>query len=249
MNYNYKEGKRRVEEILTSSMEVVEADRIPSDDKFTFENAYHAWVMAIFVDIRNSTKLMDNPDQEYVAKVVRSFTSEIIEILRDDDRLREIGIRGDCVYSVYTTPLTTDIYEVFDGAVYVNTYLNMLNAILREHGYPAIHAGIGVAIGQDHVIKAGRKGVGINAAVWMGKAVSEASKLSGYGEKTVSSRIVLSGLTFDNIIEEFEERMPEKNPRSWFHRSNGYADLPFGAYYCSVVMSDMDNWITNGMPE
>lgn len=249
MYYNYREGKRRVEEILTSSMEVVEAHRVPSDDKFTFENAYHAWVMAIFVDIRDSTKLMDNPDQEYVAKVVRSFTSEIIEILRDDDRLREIGIRGDCVYAVYTTPLKTDVYHVFDGAIYVNTYLNMLNAILREHGYPAIRAGIGVAIGHDHVIKAGRKGVGINAAVWMGKAVSEASKLSGYGEKTVSDRIVLSGLTFDNIIEEFEEKMPEKDPRSWFHRPTGYATLPFNAYYCNVVMSDMNDWVKNGVPE
>ena len=249
MYYNYREGRRRVEGILSSGMEIVEADRVPPDDKFTFENAYHAWVMSIFVDIRDSTKLMDSSDQEYVAKVVRSFTSEIIEILRADDRLREIGIRGDCVYAVYTVPYREDIYCVFEVAIYVNTYLKMLNAILREYGYPAIHAGIGVAIGHDHIIKAGRKGVGINATVWMGKAVSEASKLSGYGEKTVSDRIVLSGLTFDNIIEEFEERMPEKNTRRWFHRPRGYTTLPFGAYCCDVIIGDMNDWIDSGMPE
>ncbi len=249
MRYDYKAGKKRVDEILSSSIEIVESGKLPSDENFTFENAYHSWIMAIFVDIRNSTELMDDGDQEYVAKVVRSFTSEIIEILRSDDLLREIGIRGDCVYAVYTTPYQSDIYEVFDGAVYVNTYLKMLNKLLGRHGYPPIKAGIGVAIGEDHVIKAGRKGVGINATVWMGKAVSEASKLSGYGEKVVSSRIVLSGLTFANLIEQYEKKMPEKNPRDWFHRPTGYAALPFNAYYCDVVMSDMNDWVKNGMPE
>lgn len=248
MYYNYKEGKKRVEDILSSDLKVIEADRLPSDENFTFDNAYHAWIMAIFVDIRNSTALMDDDDQEYVAKVVRSFTSEIIEILRGDDRLREIGIRGDCVYAVYTTPKKSDICEVFDGAVYVNTYLNMLNKILGRHGYPPIKAGIGIAIGDDHIIKAGRKGVGINATVWMGKAVSEASKLSGYGEKEVGSRIVLSGLTFTNLIDEYEGKMPEKDPRSWFHKPGPYSKVPFDAYYCDIIKTGMENWVDAGMP-
>lgn len=249
MKYDYKAGKKRVEEILSNSLEVVESAKLPSDENFTFENAYHSWIMAIFVDIRNSTELMDDDDQEYVAKVVRSFTSEIIEILRSDDRLREIGIRGDCVYAVYTTPYQSSICEVFDGAVYVNTYLNMLNKLLVKHGHPKIKAGIGVAIGEDHVIKAGRKGVGINATVWMGKAVSEASKLSGYGEKSFSSRIVLSGLTFNNLIEEYEKRMPEKDTRSWFHKPDPYSTLPFNSYYCNIIKTDMNAWIEDGMPD
>lgn len=57
-----------------------------------------------FVDIRESSKLFTDKDKEKVAKIIRSFTSEIIEILREDDNLREIGIRGDCVYAIYTTP-------------------------------------------------------------------------------------------------------------------------------------------------
>lgn len=251
MDYNYREGRKRVEEILSSHMDVVETEKIPSDDKFTFENAYHAWITAIFVDIRNSTKLMDDDDQEYVAKVVRSFTSEIIEILRSDERLREIGIRGDCVYAVYSTPYRSDIYCAFNGAIYVNTYLNMLNAILDNHGYQPIEAGIGVAIGQDHAIKAGRKGIGVNAVVWMGKAVSEASKLSEYGEKVVDDRIVLSGLTFNNIIEELERIVPEKHPRDWFKtKKSGYVNaLPFDARYCNVVITGMNDWVKEGMPE
>lgn len=35
----------------------------------------------------------------------KKFYLEVIEILRVDENLREIGIRGDCVYAIYTTPL------------------------------------------------------------------------------------------------------------------------------------------------
>lgn len=245
MSYDYKAGKERVEEILDSNLEVIESSRLPKGDEFTFSNAYKSWIMAIFVDIRDSTTLMSDSDQVYVAKVVRSFTSELIEILRDDDRLREIGIRGDCVYAIYTTPLKADTYEVFDKAVWTNTYMKMLNSILINRGYKKIRAGIGVALGHDHIIKAGRKNVGINASVWMGNAVSKAAKLSNYGEKNVSSRIVLSDLVYDNIIDLFEDKQPGKNPRSWFHTSSS---LPYGTKYCDIIKVDMNEWIDQGMP-
>lgn len=99
--YDYKQGKNRVESIFDNYMEIEEKDRLPSDENFTFENGYLSWVTAIFVDIRDSTSLFANND-EPTAKVVRAFTSEIIEILRNDENIREIGIRGDCVYAIYT---------------------------------------------------------------------------------------------------------------------------------------------------
>lgn len=246
MWYDYKKGKQRVEAIFDGKMEVVEKDSLPSGDNFTFDNAYHSWIMAIFVDIRNSTELMSNKDQEYVAKVVRSFTSEVIEILRGDDRERELGIRGDCVYAIYTTPLKSDIYEVFDKAVWVNTYINMLNKILTRRNLGKIRAGIGVAVGNDHVIKAGRKDTGINSIVWMGDAVSKAAKLSSYGDKNGYSRIFLSSIAYSNLIDEYNERMPEKNPESWFHRCDS---VMFGARYCNIVMTNMDEWVNNGMSD
>lgn len=57
MGYDYKKGKQRVEAIFDGKMEVVEKGSLPSGDNFTFDNAYHSWIMAIFVDIRNSTEL------------------------------------------------------------------------------------------------------------------------------------------------------------------------------------------------
>ena len=141
-DYDYKAGKQRLEEILDNDMEVVEQDKLPNDDDFTFTNGYYSWVSAIFVDMRDSTELCADEDKEKLAKVFRSFSSEIIEILRDDEKLREIGIRGDCVYAVYTSPLKTDIYECADKCFYVNTFMKMLNRLLKQHSLPEIKVGI-----------------------------------------------------------------------------------------------------------
>ncbi|KAB1636147.1 adenylate cyclase [Ellagibacter isourolithinifaciens] len=242
MHYDYRAGKKRIDEILDSGMAVIEKNRLPKNDELTFDNSYLSWISAIFIDIRESTELMARDDQEYVAKIVRCFTSELIEILRGEDNLREIGIRGDCVYAVYTTPKKRDIDNVFDLAVWCNTYLNMLNAVLRKRGLDTLRAGIGLGVGHDHVIKAGRKGVDINAHVWMGDAVSTASKLSGYGQKDHRQRIWMSSLFYNNIIDIEVERNSEA--KSWFSKSSGE---PHGCYQCNVVKTLMNDWINGGM--
>ena len=181
--YDYKSGKKRIKEILNNKLQVIENNKIPSNESFTFSNAYYGWVTAIFVDIRNSTDLFSKDDKEIVSKMIRSFTSEVIEILRKDDILREIGIRGDCVYAIYTTPTKEDILEIMDKSFYINTFMKMLNKLLDEKGFSTISVGIGVSTAQELVVKAGRKDVGINNSVWIGDAVTKASKLSSLGNK------------------------------------------------------------------
>ena len=143
-NYDYKKGKERIVNILDNDLDVVEQNELPQDDSFTFSNGYYSWVTGIFVDIRDSSDLFADEDKEKVAKVIRSFTSEIIEILRNDDNLREIGIRGDCVYAIYTTPEKDDIYELADKTFYINTYMKMLSKLLEERSLPKIKVGIGM---------------------------------------------------------------------------------------------------------
>lgn len=247
MSYDYKSGKQRVQDILSNPMNVVESSKLPSTDNLTFDNAYHSWISSIFVDIRNSTAMFsDSRDREETSRAVRAFTSEIIEILRGDDLERELGIRGDCVYAIYTTPKKSDINDLFTKACWVNTYMKMLNKLLAQNGMEQIKAGIGLATGNDHVIKAGRKNTGINATVWVGEAVTKASKLSSYGDKNGIGRIVCSSLFYSNMIDCLKNDCPDKNPESWFHSDSS---LPFGAKYSDVIMSDMNDWINRGMPD
>ena len=246
-NYDYKKGKERIVTILDNKLEVLEKNELPSDDSFTFNNGYYSWVSSVFVDIRCSSELFADEDKEKVAKLIRCFTSEIIEILRKDDNLREIGIRGDCVYAVYTTPKKDDIYEIADKTFYVNTYMNMLNSLLSERSLPTITAGIGMSSAQELVVKAGRKDVGINNKVWIGTAVSRASNLSSLGNKNGLSPIVYSNLSYIYFIDKLVENNKNKSPKEWFHEHFDHTNKTY--YSADIIKSDFDAWISNGMKD
>lgn len=235
--YNFREGKKRVEEILRNKLEVIEQNKIPKEENFTYTNAYYGWVSSIFVDIRDSTNLFSNEDEEKVSKVIRAFTSEIIEILRDDDNLRQIGIRGDCVYAVYTTANKDDIYELYNKSVWINTYLNMLTKLLQKYNLPSIKAGIGIGTDKELVVKAGRKGVGICDSVWIGKAVTGASNLSSYGNKHGIDPICLSKTTYHNIIEKIISESGEK-AEDWFSK---HYDKDNNIFYSADIIQTIFN--------
>ncbi|MDN5082977.1 adenylate/guanylate cyclase domain-containing protein [Aliarcobacter butzleri] len=245
-DYDYKAGKKRIKEILNNKLQVIENNKIPNNDNFTFSNAYYGWVTAIFVDIRNSTDLFSKGNKEIVSKMIRSFTSEIIEILRNDDNLREIGIRGDCVYAIYATPNKQDDLEIINKSFYINTFMKMLNKLLVEKGFTTISVGIGISTAQELVVKAGRKDVGINNSVWIGDAVTKASNLSSLGNKNGYKPIVLSSLTHSNIIDLFVKKNGTES-KSWFTKKY---DSKIGTIYdINITKSEFYNWINSGMKE
>jgi class 3 adenylate cyclase len=243
--YDYREGKNRITEILDAKVEINQQNNIPSDEQFTFDNAYYAWVTSLFVDIRDSTELFSNENQVMVSKIIRAFTSEIIDILRNNDLYREIGIRGDCVYAIYATPHQDDISVILEYAIWINTFLNMLSKLLEERNFPSIKAGIGISTAQELVVKAGRKASGINSKVWIGKSVTHASKFSSLGNKNGMSPIVLGSTTYTNIIDKFIKDNGTEG-KGWFEE---YNDSELGKFYaCDVIKNEFSNWINNGMP-
>lgn len=245
--YDFKKGKARIEEILDKELKVVEleSEEIPADDSlFTFDNAYYGWVSAVFVDIRNSTSLFVNENKEMMAKIIRCFTSEIIEILREDINLREIGIRGDCVYAVYTTPTKDAIYEVADKTFFINTYMKMLNELLMSRGLDLIQVGIGMSTSKELVVKAGRKGVGINSKVWIGRAVTKASKYSSIGNKDGNNVIIYSSCSYINFINKLVDNNKDKKPKDWF--TIKYLDNE-KLYTANIIQVNFNQWIDDGM--
>lgn len=203
-DYNYKEGQKRVNELLNQPEENSVRAEIPNDKDFHFDNGYLCCITSIFVDIRDSTKLFAGK-KSTVSRVIRCFTSETIEILNTGSNMKEIGIRGDCVYGVFSTPNREDIHEVVEKATYINTLILMLNALFKKKNIAPLAVGIGIATSQDLVVKAGREGSGINSKVWIGEAVVQASNLSSYGNKKefVNKTIVMSPTTYNNIKDTF----------------------------------------------
>lgn len=124
MDYDYRAGKERIKDILKRNIEIEEKRTVPSENEFTYENAYQCWITSIFVDIRKSTELFNSSNKKNISKIIRSFTSEIIEILNDVDNavIEEIGIRGDCVYAIYSTPTSEmfiSLFKFFNHCFYI----------------------------------------------------------------------------------------------------------------------------------
>ena len=84
--------------------------------------------------------------------------------------------------------------------------MRMLNKLLANRSLPEIKVGIGMSTAQELVVKAGRKDVGINSKVWIGKAVTRAANFSSIGNKNANSVQVFSALSFDNFIKKLIEK-------------------------------------------
>ena len=98
---------------------------------------------------------------------------------------------------------------------------------------------------QELVVKAGRKGVGINSKIWIGKAVSRSCHYADYGNKDGNPAIVMGTCSYNNMIDKLEKNNPGKKPKEWFtyHKDEGE-----GAYYTAdIIKTDFDNWIKGGM--
>ena len=100
-NYDFIDGNQRIKNILDLSMTEEKRKDIPSIGSMTYDRYVTTNISAIFVDIRNSTKLFADKDRDMVSRIIKSFVSEIIHILEPDSG--DIGIRGDCVYAIYST--------------------------------------------------------------------------------------------------------------------------------------------------
>ncbi len=241
MNYNYQEAKNRVFNILHSKTKIETARTIPnSESEFTYENGIRSWVGALFIDIRNSTNYFKKNKDEIVARVMRAFCSEIITILRQNDKYRQIGIRGDCVYAIYSAPMQDDLKSILEDAIFVNTFQEMFQCILRNNQLPQFSIGIGLGANKDLVIKAGKKNTEISDYIWIGDAVVNASKLSSLGNKEGFQTIVLDRCFHDNIKDKSANN---KDNYSQLFKDKYSYELKENVYHGDIINTSYNNWI------
>lgn len=237
--YEFKDSKANVINILKSKTPIKKMEYIPSDDEFTYENGVETFVSAIFIDIKNSSKLFHERNEK-LARLLRAFTSEIITILNDNSNLKQIGIRGDCVYGIYSTPKQNDIVEIYEIAVTINTFLLMFNNILSNYNYNVIEAGIGLGCDRELIIKAGRKGSGVNDKIWIGDAVVDAANLSTIAKREFDENIAMNKLFYDKIKNhKFANLITE------FYSNK----LKLNIYKSDAVLKNIKKWIIGGMKD
>ena len=103
-----------------------------------------------------------------------------------------------------------------------------------------------MSIVQGLVVKVGRKDVGINSKVWIGKAVTRASNFSSLGNKKGNPALVYSNCSYINFIDKLQEKSG-KDAKNWFTYHSDEGD---GAYYtANIIKTDFDKWISDGMKD
>lgn len=105
-DYSYISSAARIDDILNQPIgQFEEKDNFPDRNTLTFTNGVYGKCTAIFVDIRDSSGLTEKHERPALAKIYRSFISEMVAVLNSSPLVREVNIVGDCVWAVYSTPL------------------------------------------------------------------------------------------------------------------------------------------------
>lgn len=229
-DYNFEDSLNRIDEILNANSEnYEELNYIPNRDKLTFINGFYVQCTAVFVDIRESSKMTDQHRRPVLAKIYRSFISETVAIFNGNSTCKEVSIQGDCVWAVFDTLYKEDIRSVLSSCAQVNSLINVLNIKFNRKGYQRIDVGIGVDYGRALMIKAGYKGSSINDVIWMGDVVNQACHLSSYKD----AHIMISSIVYDNL-----ENIQYEKWRDWFTKKAG-KDYYFG----NIINVEMNDWV------
>lgn len=239
--YDYEQGEKKISGILNSKTKIEETETIPkSYEEFTYENGIRSWVGALFVDVRDSSDYFKNNNADKVARVIRAFTGEIITILSNNEYYRQIGIRGDCVYAIYTASKKEKLYTIVQNATMINTFQKMFNKLLEKNGFETFSIGIGLGCGKDLIVKAGKEGSGINDLIWIGDAVVNASNLSSIGSKNGFKSIVMDSFFYSRVKNL---KANKKKTYGDLFKEKYSAELKMKVYHGNVVNTDFGNWI------
>lgn len=229
--YNFEKSLARIDEILnTQDNSYKELNTIPSRDKLTYTNGFYVNCTALFVDIRGSSSLPQQYRRPTLARIYRSYISEVIAIINGNAQCSEINVQGDCVWAIFNSPYQNNINEVFLTAFSISSIVDVLNCKLKKRKIDPISIGIGIDYGRALMIKAGYSGSGLNEVVWMGDVVNSASNLCSYGNKSYSDyEIMVSSVIFDNLNEHNQSLLSWNSSRSCYHGN--------------VINSQMNTWV------
>jgi len=219
--YKYLDSFGRIDTIIAESENSFEELRsIPSRDKLTFTNGFYVDCSALVVDIRDSSQLTEKHNRPKLAKLYRSYISEVVAVMNGNPTCSEINIIGDGVVGIFNTKTKPDIDSVFGTAYTIASLVDVLNYKLKKAGIEQITVGIGISYGRALMIKAGSKGSGINDVVWMGDVVNEATILSSYGNSSWSDREIMVSKDFNVNLNEHNQNLLEYNSNRHCYHGN-----------------------------
>jgi len=220
IKYNFRASERRIDQILETKDKVFEeVDNIPSRGDLRFYNGFYInKTSALFVDIRKSSELPKEYKRPVLARIYRSYISEVVAIINGNINCKEININGDCVWGVFDARIQKQLDSVLSTAKSISSIIKFLNYKYEKKGIKPLTIGIGLAFGRVLMIKAGYQGSLLNDVVWMGDVVNESSNLcSNANKNSVNKEIVVSKEFWNRLNDENKELLKLTPDRSCYH--------------------------------
>lgn len=217
--FDHEKSIERIDETLNNSdANYEDKNSIPLRSSLTFNNGFYVDCAALFIDMRGSKSLSEKHKRPTLAKIYKTYISELVAVLQSHSKVSEIYIEGDCVWGVFDTPYKTDIDSLFSTAAKASSLIDILNIKYKKKGYSEITVGIGLSYGSSLYIKAGYKGSSINEVVWLGKLVGEAAQLCSYGNKTYNdNETMVSNIFYDNLNNDNKVLLSKNYNRDCYH--------------------------------
>lgn len=226
---------KEVNGFFNGEYEVVQGQKIPDVQDLKFGKTGKEMELAmLFIDIRESTKIVDGFRRITGAKMYKSFLWGVAQIAKwNEGELRSfngdgvlIAFNGDskCTHAakaaLQMSWFCTNVMKPKLKSYFAN------NKALEgfEFGY-----GIGIDVGKVLVVRGGIRGENNNDLVWVGNATNYAVKLSGRG--TSSCPVYISQDMYKNMnktskyggkdnLDMWEPRVWDGMPNQTIYRSN-----------------------------
>jgi class 3 adenylate cyclase len=229
--YDVASSDARIVDILDNSA-VFEEGSIPSSTALTYQNGYYVECTAIFIDIRDSTKLRERHTQRRtLGKLYRAYVSECVAVLNGNPCCKQVFIQGDCVSAVFDTPTKQAVNDVFRLVAALNSVVRLMNYRLQRRGLTPIKVGIGIDTGRALMIRAGFTGSGISDIVWMGDVLNQASHLCNMANKEGRKVIMLSAA----VIALLDQPALSVDGKGFVDSCSGASLLHPSCWHCDVV--------------
>lgn len=201
-----KEIKDKVKEHVNDKFTYRDVDYVPNieDKSLTFGNyALKFNTTVLRIDLRGSTKILNNHTKGTVAKIHKSYYYAIVKIVK---RLggEPRSFDGDSLLVFFQGTKIDDLNKAVRAAMEINYIFSDkdgVGTLLKK--YTEIDYGIGIDDGEVYCTKVGIGGAGDNKDLfWIGNSVNKSTRLSDLGK--TPNNIYITKRVYDMLEDEFK---------------------------------------------
>lgn len=199
-----KEIIDKIKTIIKEKYETEEVSYVPSisNSKLTFGNTGLIFESTVlYIDLRNSTTILNNHNKSTVAKLLKSYYYAIVKIARSLDG-EPRSFNGDSLLVFFQGTSKFTLSNAVKAAMKMKYVLSIDEEIQTQFSkYSKLDYGIGIDDGKILCAKVGLGGDSDNKdLVWIGNAVNASTVLSDKGKSP--NQIYISSYVYNNLTDE-----------------------------------------------